>query len=233
VAASRACCNPGSSGRTCPERRNDLARDLAGHIARGIARDIARIGIVVQMRRENLAERLRQPQRSPAVDDLTRKLDEVVALVEGARAMPMSASCVVNRGELLALLDELRTMLPAEFRQAQYVIRDRDEVIEEGRREAARIVAAAAEERRRLVEGTDVVREAYAERDQLLADAANTAEAMRREVDDYVDTKLANFEVVLTKTLGAVERGRDKLRARGLRAELSDPADDAPLPGVG
>jgi hypothetical protein len=57
---------------------------------------------------------------------------------------------------------------------------------------------------------------------------------MRREVDDYVDTKLANFEVVLTRTLGAVERGRDKLRDRRETDELDevDDADLAPLPDL-
>jgi hypothetical protein len=180
----------------------------------------------------------RTPQEvSDAVDDVTRKLDELVGLVEGARAMPMSASCVVNRGDVLGLLDDLRRLLPTEFRQAEYVIRDRDEVIEEGRREAERIRAAAVDERERLLAETDVVREAYGIRDRLLEEAAAQAAQMRREVDDYVDAKLANFEVVLTKTLGAVERGREKLRERA--AERGDgergdergdaaPADDGP-----
>jgi F0F1-type ATP synthase membrane subunit b/b' len=160
-----------------------------------------------------------RPARTPeddtaAVDDVTRVLDQLVALVEGARAMPMSASCVVNRGEVLGLLDDLRRLLPAEFRQAEYVIRDREEVIEEGRREAERIRAAAADERERMLAETDVVREAQGIRERMLQEAAAQAEQMRREVDDYVDAKLANFEVVLTRTLATVERGREKLRER-------------------
>jgi hypothetical protein len=51
------------------------------------------------------------------------------------------------------------------------------------------------------------------------AHAARTqAEAMRLQTEDYVDAKLANFEVVLHKTLSAVERGREKLRGRLGRA---------------
>jgi vacuolar-type H+-ATPase subunit H len=159
------------------------------------------------------------------VDDVSRKLDELVALVEGARAMPMSASCVVNRGEVLGLLDELRRLLPTQFRQAEFVIRDRDEVIEEGRREAARIRADAEAERSRMVAETDVVREAQETHDRLVADATAQAEAMRREVDDYIDAKLANFEVVLTRTLGTVQRGREKLRERA-EGTPHEPADD-------
>ena len=56
---------------------------------------------------------------------------------------------------------------------------------------------------------------------------------MRREVDDYVDTKLANFEVVLTRTLGAVERGRDKLRGRREVDDLDDLDEELdPLPDL-
>ena len=64
-----------------------------------------------------------------------------------------------------------------------------------------------------------MLRAARAAGEQLLAEAAEQAEAMRREVDDYVDTKLATFEVVLTRTLGAVERGREKLRLRAAEVE--------------
>ena len=48
------------------------------------------------------------------------------------------------------------------------------------------------------------------------------AYAIRQEVDDYVDQKLANFEVVLNKTLSAVHRGREKLRGRQELDELGD-----------
>ncbi len=53
------------------------------------------------------------------------------------------------------------------------------------------------------------------EADRILAEARQEAEEIRAEADDYVDSKLANFEVVLTKTLGSVGRGREKLLGTG------------------
>ena len=154
--------------------------------------------------------------------DVHDKLDELIALIEGARSMPMSASCVVNRGEVLALLDEVRELLPEEFRHAQLLLQDRDTVIEEGRREVDRLMDAARTERSRMVEHTDVVSEAKRQADQIRAEVYEEAVALRAQVDDYVDTKLANFEVVLEKTLTAVHRGREKLRGRVAAEELSD-----------
>ena len=154
--------------------------------------------------------------------DVQQKLDEITATVENARSMPMSASIVVNKAELAAMLTELRDALPTELAQAQQTVEQGDQVVEEARREAERIVAAAHEERARLIAGTDLVMRSQAEADRLLASARAESEEERREADDYVDSKLANFEVVLTKTLGAIGRGRAKLRVGGAPVEGED-----------
>lgn len=146
--------------------------------------------------------------------DVPAKIQEIEQLVRDARAMPMSASCVVNRGELLDHLAELRSLLPDELAGAQRVLADSEAVIEEGRAEAARILAEAREERSRMIARTEVAREANAEAERIVAGALADTERMQSEVDDYVDAKLANFEVVLHKTLAAVERGRAKISGR-------------------
>jgi cell division septum initiation protein DivIVA len=165
------------------------------------------------------------------MDSVHSKLDELTAAVESARAMPMSASCVVNRGELLALIGELRGLLPDEITEARTVLQDKDDVLAEGRREASRIIAQAREERLRMLSEQEVYVAAQNEADRLVWEATASAEAMRAEVDDYVDGKLANFEIILTKTLKSVERGRAKLAGRNELAEIVDQRDEAALPG--
>ncbi len=159
--------------------------------------------------------------------DVHDKLDELITIVEEARSMPMSASCIINRGEVLALLEEVRALLPEEFRHAQLLLADRESVVDEGRREAARIIGKAEEERVELTSETEVVAEAERQATRIRNEAAEEARTMRVEVDDYVDTKLANFEVVLEKTLTAVHRGRDKLRGRGTEADWDDQPGDS------
>ncbi|MFF2193782.1 DivIVA domain-containing protein [Streptomyces sp. NPDC058157] len=147
--------------------------------------------------------------------DVQKKLDEIVAAVGGARSMPMSASCVVNRAELLAQLEEVRQALPGSLAQARELIGGRDQMVEEARREADRIIASAHAQRGSLVSDTEIARRSQDEADRILADARREAAEIRAEADDYVDGKLANFEVVLSKTIGAVDRGREKLLGRG------------------
>lgn len=156
------------------------------------------------------------------MDEVHSKLAEVVNLVESAKSVPMSASALVHRAGLLELLAELETLLPETITRAQEVLGDRHEVVEEGRREAAQIIADAQSERRRLVETSEVHQQAAQEAERLVEEARASADAMRVEVEDYVDAKLANFEIVLSKTLSAVERGRQKLNGRNELEGLGD-----------
>ena len=162
--------------------------------------------------------------------DVHDKLDELSALVEGARAMPMSASCVVNRAQVLDLLDEARSLLPTSLDQADDILAERDGIVAAARVNAAEVLAQADEEARARVSEHEVYRAALAEADAVRAEADAEAERMRRETDDYVDAKLANFEVALHKTIAAVQKGRDKIRGRHAYDELGDSLEP-PLPG--
>ncbi|MFH8611883.1 cell division initiation protein [Streptomyces sp. NPDC018029] len=147
--------------------------------------------------------------------DVQKKIDEIVQAVGSARSMPMSASCVVNRADLLSMLEEVRQALPGSLAQAQELIGGREQLVEQARQEAERIIESAHAERGSLISDTEVARRSQGEADRILAEARQAADEVRAEADDYVDSKLANFEVVLTKTLGSVGRGREKLLGTG------------------
>ncbi|MEN8650661.1 ATP synthase F0 subunit B [Streptomyces sp. 21So2-11] len=158
--------------------------------------------------------------------DVQKKLDEIVEAIGNARSMPMSASCVVNRADLLSMLEEVREALPGSLAQAQELIGGREQLAEQARQEAERIIESAHAQRGSLISDTEVARRSQDEADRILADARREADEIRVEADEYVDSKLANFEVVLTKTLGSVDRGREKLLGRGPGLDEQGYADE-------
>src|ERR671916_2498850 len=148
-----------------------------------------------------------------AVDPLDR-VDELIALIENARSMPMSrANCVVDRGHVIGALQELRAELPTEVRRAVALLEERDKIIDAGRREAERIISEGETEHARLVSVNEITVSAEHEGARIIAEARAEAQRLREEVDDYVDTALANFEQFLTRALASIERGRDKMHA--------------------
>jgi vacuolar-type H+-ATPase subunit H len=157
--------------------------------------------------------------------DLLERLDAVVATVTGARAMPLSASCLLNRVELLAALDDLRMLVPEVLADADRVLAERDMIIDEAHRVAAAIVAEARRECSRLASGSALAEQAGRQAEAIVESARTASDTMRTEIDQYVDGKLAEFEALLGRTLTSVTRGRARLaEGGGDRAARSRPA---------
>jgi cell division septum initiation protein DivIVA len=146
--------------------------------------------------------------------DVEARLHQLERLVADAKTVPLSASIMVNRAEVDDLVADLRDALPDELVQARRVVREREEILDRAESDASRILEDARSDRDRIVSQEDVVRAAEREAGRIVEDAREHARQIRLEAEDYVDAKLANFEIVLHKTLTAVEKGRQKLRGR-------------------
>lgn len=154
--------------------------------------------------------------------DLIERIDELQVLIEEAKAVPLSSSAVINREELLELLAQLKEEVPDEIRQARWMSRDRDELLERARKEAERVIAEAAEQRDRLLSRTEIVHAAEREGERVIDLAKERAAKIRAEAEDYVDQKLAAFEILLNKTLATVARGREQLHAGGVPTDTGE-----------
>ena len=157
-------------------------------------------------------------------------IEKLYELVAEARSMPLSSSALVNRQEVLDLIELLRGSLPEEITRARSILKDGEEVLERAGHEAQRVLERARQERERLLSKTEIVQAAAREADRLVAEAESTSKRIRAESEAYVESKLANFEVVLQKTLQAVERGRQRLAGRLEADELSTDEGDADKP---
>jgi cell division septum initiation protein DivIVA len=220
---------------------------------------------------------------------LYETVDELTTVIENARSVPMSASCMVPRDHLLDLLDDLRESLPEDVQAAGAIVEQRTEILQQAQAEAERLtgrtrgeseqllgsarrqrdellatarrqrdelltqaqadaedivveaeseaerlvaeavahrealladaraqqaelLAAAHAEHERLITETEVYRGAVSRSDELGARTAADVARMRAEVDQYVDSRLADFGTTLEHMLHSVEKARTTLR---------------------
>ena len=143
--------------------------------------------------------------------DSIEKLNTAITVVEEARGVPLSASCVVHRGEMLEILEGARENLPADLFKAETLLAEKERIIEEGRNSAEAMIATAREDVSRMIEQTSIVQAARDEAQRILDEARDVVEDERREVEAYIDGRLATLEVILNKTMDAVARGRERL----------------------
>jgi hypothetical protein len=153
--------------------------------------------------------------------DLETILRELREIIDTARTMPMSASVLVNREETLELIDEALGALPDELRHARWLLKEREEYLAQARRDAEDIAEAGRVQAERMVERTEVAREARRVAQQVVSTAEADSRRLRHEAEDYIDQKLAAFEVVLERTMQTVQKGREQLQA--VVEPLADP----------
>jgi len=181
--------------------------------------------------------------------DIAGRLQHLQELVEEAKSMPLSSSVLINRDEVLDLLREMQEGLPEEIKQARWIVKDREELLAKARTDGEKIVEQAHEEQLRLARKEEIAKRAEDEADTILTGAEDKARTMRDEAEDYVDAKLAQFEIALrkileesqatsralAKTLDQVEVGRERLRApttaaeQGLAPAEPDRDEQAPI----
>ncbi|MEW6059345.1 MAG: ATPase [Actinomycetota bacterium] len=172
--------------------------------------------------------------------DLAARLQQLEDMVREAKSMPLSSSALLNRDELLQLLGEMKEILPEEIKQARWVVKDREELLAKARRDADRMVEEARAEQLRLASNEEVMKRAELEAEQVMAEAAEEARRVRLEAEDYVDAKLAQFEIALqriseeldattqflSKATSQVQAGREKLRGILPAQQELSPEDD-------
>lgn len=158
------------------------------------------------------------------VEQTNAVLAQLRRLVTEAKAVPMSASCMVNRAEVVGLIDQAVAALDADLGEAQRVTATSLETLERAQEEAAQIIASAEEKARFLSGQTPVMEQARKKAAALEAKALADAEALRREADAYVDARIATFEASLHKTMSQVRTMRERLASRSSLDDTSTQA---------
>src|SRR5215203_3462130 len=122
--------------------------------------------------------------------DVLVLIDKLDDLVHNAKAVPLTDQVRIDREEIYDILDQMRATIPEEIKQARWIVKERQEMLAEAKRESDRLIADAREQ------------------------AGRQAREMRLEIEDWADSILSTLEVNLDKFLVAVRRGRERLQER-------------------
>ena len=148
--------------------------------------------------------------------DVLVLIDKLDDLIHNAKRtmLPGSDQVRLDREEVYDILDQMRATIPEEIKQARWIVKERQEMLAEAKREAERIIKEAREEQVRLISEEEIVKQAERQADEIIEDARAREREIRLGAEDYADDILNTLEVNLTKFIAAVQRGRDRLQGR-------------------
>jgi cell division septum initiation protein DivIVA len=157
--------------------------------------------------------------------DVLVLIDKLDDLIHNAKRtmLPGSDQVRLDREEVYDILDQMRATIPEEIKQARWIVKERQEMLAEAKREAERIVKEARDKQEQLVSQEEVVKMAERSADDIIEDARGREREIRLGAEDYADEILNTLEVNLSKFIAAVQRGRERLQGKDEPVEAGRP----------
>ena len=160
-------------------------------------------------------------------------LRRAVDIIATAPSIPLSSTPRIDRDEIIELLEDALERLPEEIRQARWMLKERQEFLDKTKREADEIITAARQQAERMVQRTEVVRAAELRARQVVEAAEEESRRQRNETEDFLDQRLASFEILLDRLQKTVHNGRQRLSIGMHEEPAPAPQEDEPAPGSG
>ncbi len=139
-------------------------------------------------------------------------LDMLEDVVDKAIGIPLIGKAIVDRDEMMDLLEEIRINLPDDLKQAKWVKDERQRILDDANKEAASIIKLAEEKMASLIDDHEITQRAYAQAEEIVGNAQNNARDIRMGTKQYVDDHMATLEAKLEKMISTVRDNRNELK---------------------
>lgn len=147
---------------------------------------------------------------SPREKDSDFYLNRLEEKLKTARKLPLSEQCVVDRMELLLLLDNARKSLPDDLRRAQWLLEQNHNLIAETRKEAEKIMREAEQEIAKMIDEHEITQAAQEEAQRIMEEAGMQSRQIHDEAMAYVANLLQDLESQLTEMLVYVRKNKSQ-----------------------
>ena len=152
---------------------------------------------------------------------MSEKNVEVMELIETLYTMVTEAwgvplgndKCIVERENVLEILNEIKTRIPVELAEAKRLVSARDEFIGNAKREAESIRKNAEDKARAMLEEQEIVRVAKQHSAELVNNAEYKSKELRRVANEYVDEILRRTEETVGSALKSINQSRASFRS--------------------
>jgi cell division septum initiation protein DivIVA len=161
--------------------------------------------------------------------DILYLVDRLENLIANSRRMPLVNQIIIKEGEILNIVDQMRTSIPDEIKQARRVIQEKERILAQAQADASTLLARAREETERAMNREGLLRAAEARSQELVRQAEEQAkdvvrqaeehtEQLKVDADSYVAETLRNLkdhlasvEMDISRSILSIEKGLESL----------------------
>jgi len=176
--------------------------------------------------------------------DILYLVDRLESLVANSKRMPLVNQVILKEADLLAIIEQMRTSVPGEIKQARRIMQEKERILGQAQSEASMILTRAREESERTMARDGLLRAAEERSQEIIRRANDQAQAIVRRAESHTDQMqieadtyasetlrnlrehLLNVEMEIERTVMSIEKGLDSLEGRPEEEQEPAPAPD-------
>lgn len=159
--------------------------------------------------------------------DVMSILDKLDTYLSECSRVPLVGKLMVDEEEVFALIDDLRAALPQELEQARWLIKERERMLQEARKEAEDIIKDAQGQIAAMASESVIAKEARAQAEEIMQKARDVAREINLGSRQYADEVMSKVENLLVELLETVRAGRKELAIDSSASAPPQPQTDA------
>ena len=141
-------------------------------------------------------------------------IDSLEDLIDKAVGIPLSGKCMVDRDEILDIIQEIRLQLPEDLKQAKWVKEERQRIINEAQKEANNILKGAEDKIISMINEHEITKKSYEQAREVEVTAKKRSKEIKMGTVQYVEDVLAAAEKAMEESLGTLRENRQLMRSK-------------------
>jgi len=144
--------------------------------------------------------------------DILNLLERIEDIIEEASKFPLSNKVMIDKEEILEVINEVRLKLPDEINRASWVAKERQRILNEAQVEADELIEKVQDQQRYLIEDNEITKQAQKYANQIIQDAERKANDMKMGAYNYSDDILAKLQEKIREINNIIENNREVLK---------------------
>ncbi len=132
--------------------------------------------------------------------------------IDQSMTIPFWGKGIVDKDELLDMLQEIRIKFPDEMKQAKWVKEERQRIIADAQKEASAIIQGAEDKIVALINEHEITKQAYEQANQIIEKAQGNSHEIRVGANQYADDLLHRVEEDLIAIADTIRQNRKQLK---------------------
>lgn len=139
-------------------------------------------------------------------------LETLEDILEKSKKVPFTNKAVVDKDEIVEIIQEIRLKLPDELKQAKWIKEERQRILLEAQKEADGVVKEAESRIISMIDEHEITRKAYDQKNEIIETANEMSREISKGTKEYADSVLAGIEVALQDAMKVIQNNRKELK---------------------